>query len=73
MSPVGILFLIFATCVLLVGLYMFTGHKLDIMTWRVAFRNLSIDDWKRIGKYTMLASLLIYLLAVVAIIFNFGN
>lgn len=71
MSGAGILFLIFATCVLLVGLYMFTGHELGIMTLRPAFKNLTINDWKRIGKYTMLASIIIYILAILALIFNF--
>ena len=71
MSGVGILFLIFATCVLLVGLYMFTGHELGIMTLRPAFKNLTINDWKRIGKYTMLTSIFIYLLAIIALVLNF--
>ena len=71
MSGFGILMLIFATALLLVGIYMFTGHKLDIMTWRVAFRNLTIDDWKKIGKWTIIVSIFVYVLGIIGIIFNF--
>ena len=70
MSESGILFLIFGTCVLLVGLYMFTGHKLGIFTMRPAFKNLSKDDWKNIGKWTMISSSVIYLIAILGIIFD---
>jgi small-conductance mechanosensitive channel len=50
---------------------MYTGHKLNILTMRPAFKNLSIDDWKKVGKYTMFVSLFIYLLGILGIIFNF--
>ncbi len=61
---------IFATCVLLVGLYMFTGHKLGIMTARPAFKNLSKAEWKNIGKWTMVASFFIFALAIVGFAFE---
>lgn len=71
MSYAGIFMIIFATCVLLTGLYMFTGHKLGIMTWRAAFKNLTIEEWKNIGKWTMISSIIIYIIGIVAIIFHF--
>ena len=71
MSGFGILFIIFASLVFLTGLYMFTGHKLGIMTGRPAFKNLTKEEWKNIGKYTMIVSLFILLLGIVGIIFNF--
>ncbi len=64
----GIFILIFALCVLLTGLYMFTGHKLNILTWRAAFKNLTIDKWKNIGKWTMISSLFIAIIGVILII-----
>ncbi len=70
MSGFSILFFIFATCTLLVGLYMFTGHKLGIFTMRPAFKNLSKDDWKNIGKWTMISSSIIHLIAILGIIFD---
>ena len=71
MSGFGILFLIFGICTLLVGFYMFTGHKLDILTWRAAYKNLNESDWKNIGKWTMITSIFIFALAIVGLIFNF--
>ena len=70
MSGFGIFMLIFATCLLLVGLYMFTGHKLGIMTERPSFKNLNKSEWKNIGKWTMIVSTFIYVLGIIAIIFN---
>lgn len=71
MSGFGILFLIFGICTLLVGYYMFTGHKLETLTWKAPYKNLGIDQWKNIGKWTMITSIFILLLAVVGFIFNF--
>ena len=67
MNGPSTLFLIFAICVFLTGLYMFTGHKLGIMEWRVAFRNLTIEEWKNIGKWTMVSSIFILAIAILLI------
>ena len=71
MSGFSILMFIFGVCVLLVGLYMYTGHKLDILTYRVAFRNLTKSEWKNIGKYTMITSIFIFILALLGLLLNF--
>ena len=70
MSNIGILMLIFATCLLLTGLYMFTGHKLGIIAWKTAFKGLTKEGWRNVGKWTMISSLLFYLIGILAIIFN---
>jgi hypothetical protein len=70
MSGFGILFLIFATCVFLTGLFMFTGHKIGMLEWRAAFKGLDKDGWKNIGKWTMITSIFIYIIAILAIVFN---
>ena len=67
MNGFSILMFIFATSVLLTGLYMFTGHKLGIMTERPAFKNLKIEEWKNIGKWVMISSIFIYLLAIIGL------
>ena len=71
MSGFGILMILFASALLLVGLYMYTGHKLGIFEYRVAFRNLKIEDWKKIGKYTMIVSIFVYIIGVLGILFHF--
>ena len=63
--------LIFSIATFLTGLYMFTGHKLGIFELRPAFKNLTIEDWKKIGKYTMIVSIFICMLGIIGIIFNF--
>lgn len=70
MNGFGLLMLIFAICVLLTGLYMYTGHKLGILTYRAAFRNLNKSEWKNIGKWTMVSSIIIFVLAFIGIIFD---
>ena len=71
MSGFSILMFIFATCILLVGLYMFTGYNLAIMDLHPAFKNLSRDNWINIGKWTMISSVIIYILAIIGWVFNF--
>ena len=67
-----IFLLIFAACVFLVGVYMFTGHKLGIMTGRPAFKNLSKNEWKNIGKWTMIVAVVMAALCVVGLILTAG-
>ena len=71
MSWCGVLMIIFATCVLLIGLYMFTGHKVGMLEWRAAFKNLTKEEWKNVGKWTMIVSIFIYLIGILAFIFKF--
>ena len=71
MSGFGILMLIFAAALFLTGLYMHRGHKLNTLKWKAAFKNLTIDEWKKIGKYTMIVSIFVAILGIIGIIFNF--
>ena len=70
MSNFGILMLIFASMVLLIGFYMFRGHKVGALAWRAAYKNATISDWKKIGKWTMISSIFIYIIAIIGFIFN---
>ena len=63
--------LIFAVVLFLVGLYMFAGHKLNLIAWKAAFKGLTIEGWKKVGKYTMIVSIFIFILGIIGIIFNF--
>ena len=71
MSGFGILMIIFASLLLLTGLYMYTGHKLRIFDYRPAFKNMNIEDWKKVGKYTIIVSIFIFIIGILGIIFNF--
>ena len=67
MNGFSILMFIFGLSVLLTGLYMYNGHKVELLTMRAAFRNLSKNEWKNIGKWTMIASILIFIIAIVGL------
>lgn len=71
MNSFSILMFIFGIAVLLTGLYMFTGHKLKMIAWKAAFKSLTIEGWKKVGKYTMIASIFIFILGIIGWIFNF--
>ena len=71
MSGFGILMLIFGGVLFLTGLYMFTGHKLGIFDCRPAFKNVTIEGWKNIGKYTIIVSIFIFIVGVIGILFHF--
>ncbi len=70
MNGFSILFLIFGSILFLTGLYMFTGHKLGIVTERPAFKNATKSDWKNIGKWTMIVSIVILIISLVVYLFN---
>ena len=67
MNGFSILFFIFGAVVFLIGLYAYTGHKLGIMTGRAAFQNLTKDEWKNIGKWTMVTSIVIFIIAIIGL------
>ena len=71
MNGFSILMFIFSGVVFLTGLYMYTGHKLELIAWKAAFKGLTIEGWKKVGKYTMIVSLFILILGIIGIIFNF--
>lgn len=71
MSGFAILMFIFGGCTFLVGLYMATGHKVGMLAWRAGFKGLTREGWKKVGWGTLIASGVIFLIAIVGWIFNF--
>ncbi|MBQ3295235.1 MAG: hypothetical protein IJH00_01950 [Erysipelotrichaceae bacterium] len=70
MRNFGIFMLIFAICLLLTGFYMYKGNEIGILTGRAAFSNLDEEGWSNIGRWTMIVSLFIFLIAFLAILFG---
>ena len=70
MSYFSILMFIFATLVLLFGLYIYKGHDVSKLFIRASFKNLTKEEWINIGKWTMISSIFIYLIAIIGYIFN---
>ena len=70
MSYFSILMFIFATLVLLFGLYIYKGHDVSKLFIRASFKNLTKEEWINICKWTMISSIFIYLIAIIVYIFN---
>ena len=71
MNGFSVLMFIFGFMVLLTGFYMFKGYKIDALAWRAPYKNLKKSGWKEIGKYTMIVSIFIFILAIIGWIFDF--
>ena len=67
MNGFSILFFRFGLSVLLVGFYMYTGHELKVISWKAAFKGLNKSGWKKVGKYTMIASIFIFIIAIIGL------
>ena len=67
MNGFSILMFIFGTCILLTGLYMFKGHKLEMVAWKAAYKNLDKNGLKNVGKWTMISSIIPFVLAILGL------
>ena len=65
MNGFSIFMVIFGICTFLVGLYVFGGHKIELLSWKVAYKNLTKGEWKNIGKWTMIVSIIPFILAII--------
>ena len=71
MSGFSILMIIFGVLIFLCGLYLFTGHKSELLLWKVHdIKNFTIKETKNVGKWTMIASLIPFILALLGYIFK---
>ena len=68
MSGFCILMLIIGLVIFIIGLYMFTGHELELISWIPSYDNLNKERWIYIGKWTMIASIIPFILALIGII-----
>ena len=66
----SILMLIFSLTLLLFGLYIFTGHDVSSLFWRAQYKNLTKKEWKNIGKWTMIFSIIPFILAIIGLLIS---
>ena len=71
MSGFSVLMFIYGILTLAMGYYMYTGHPVKGLSWQAPYKNLDKEGWIRIGKGTIFASFLIFLLALLGILFHF--
>ena len=66
MSGLSILMIIFGGCILLAGLYLYTGHKSELLLWKTHnVKNMTKEELRVIGKWTMISSIIPFLIAIV--------
>ncbi len=71
MYGMSVLMGIFGFLILLCGIYLYTGHKNEVLLWKVHDINkLTMDELKNIGKWTMLSSLIPFIIAIIGVIFK---
>ena len=57
---------IFAFIVFLCGLYLFTGHKSELLLWKVHdIKKFTIEETKNVGKWTIISSIIIFIIGIV--------
>ena len=65
----SILMTIFGVLIFLCGVYIYTGHRNEVLLWKVYdVKKLTNEELKKIGKWTMLSSLVPLLLALLGFI-----
>ena len=71
MSGFSIFMIIFGVLIFLCGLYLFTGHKNELLLWKVHdIEKFTIVQTKNVGKWTMIASLVPLIIALLGYIFG---
>ena len=72
MSGFSILMFIFGICIFLAGLYIYTGHRSELLLWKGPNpKNMSLKELKKVGKATMISSLLPIVLGIIGLFFEF--
>ena len=67
MNGFSILMFIFGVCILLFGLYIYTGHDVTALFWRAHYKKLTKSEWKNIGKWTMITSIIPFILSIIGL------
>lgn len=71
MNGFSILMFLFGFCIFLAGLYLFTGHKSELLLWKVHdIKKFPMSEVKNVGKWTMICSLIPVLIGILAWIFS---
>lgn len=70
MIGLGSLMLIFGITLILVGIYMFTGHKCDLLFGKaiISVKNITKEELKRIGKIIIIIGLIITITSLIILL-----
>ena len=68
MNGFSCLMFIFALLIFIVGIYLYTGHKNELLLWKVHdIKKFTIEETKNVGKWTMISSLVPLILAIIGL------
>ena len=65
MNGFSCLMLIFSILIFLAGLYIYTGHNSEVLIWKAYNKNATKEELENIGKWTMIASIIPFILFIV--------
>lgn len=66
MNGLSVLMFIFSFFVFLAGLYLFTGHRSELLLWRTHnVKTMLIEDIKKAGKWTMISSIIPLIVGII--------
>lgn len=69
MSGFSILMIIFGFLIFLAGLYLYTGHKSELLLWKVPdIKKFTKEETINVGKWTMISSIIPFLLALLGLV-----
>jgi len=66
MIGLAIFIIIFGLMDFLAGLYLFTGHKSELLLWKVHnVKKMTLNEVKKIGSWTMIIGLTIVIVGII--------
>ena len=68
MNGFSCLMFIFALLIFIAGIYLYTGHKSELLLWKVHdIKKFTIEETKNVGKWTIIAGLVPLILAIIGL------
>ena len=68
MNGFSCLMFIFALLIFIAGIYLYTGHKNELLLWKVHdIKKFTIEETKNVGKWTIIAGLVPLILAIIGL------
>lgn len=65
----SILMFIFGLLIFLAGLYLFTGHRSEILLWKNHnVKTMPIEEIKNAGKWTMVSSIVPIIIGIISLL-----
>lgn len=66
MNGLSVLMFIFSFLILLAGIYIYTGHRSELLLWRTYHVDrLTINELRNIGKWTMITSIIPLIVGII--------